>query len=158
MDAAVGFSGLRARKGRPLIERMMERVIPEPNSGCWLWIGGLYANGYGMAFLPGGKACLAHRASLIAHGHELQPTDVVCHRCDVKACVNPDHLFIATQTENLADMRRKGRDGRAYKIPPKYMAEIRSNTDTPIWAIAWWFGVSHKTVRNIKSGKTWRAQ
>jgi hypothetical protein len=109
MRSADGFSGLCARKGRPLLERMMERALPEPNSGCWLWIGGLYFRGYGMAFLPGGKPALAHRAMLIAHGVALKDEDVVCHRCDMPCCVNPDHLFVGTQADNLRDMCAKGR-------------------------------------------------
>jgi hypothetical protein len=115
MRAADGFSGLNARKGRPLLERLMERVIPEPNSGCWLWTGGLYARGYGMAFLPGGKPVLAHRAMLIAHGIDVPSNKIVMHTCDLLCCVNPAHLRVATQAENLADMSRKGRGRKSAK-------------------------------------------
>lgn len=158
MDAKLGFSGLRARKGRPLMDRLMERTLPEPNSGCWFWIGGLYSRGYGMAFLPGGRPVLAHRAMLIAHGYELADADVVCHRCDNPMCVNPDHLFVGTQADNMADMRAKKRHRPSYKIAPEWMARIRDDTDTPTWAIAMWFGVSQKTIRNVKAGKSWRQE
>ena len=153
MDAANGFSGLRARKGRPLLERLMERTIPVPWSGCWLWTGGLYARDYGMAFLPGGKPIMAHRAMMIAQGHDLKPGDVVRHHCDVPMCVNPDHLVVGTQTQNLGDMVQRGRHRPAYSIQPEWREKIRADIQTPAWAIAAWFGVSIKTVRNIRSGK-----
>jgi len=127
----------------------MERTIPVPWSGCWLWTGGLYARDYGMAFLPGGKPELAHRAMMIAQGHDLKPGDVVCHSCDVTLCVNPDHLFIGTQAANMRDMNSKGRHGKAYVIPPEWRVKIRED-ETPAWAVAAWFGVSVKTIRNIR--------
>lgn len=153
MRAANGFSGLNARKGRPLMERLMERVSPEPNSGCWLWTGGMNDDRYGKAFLPGGKAALAHRAMMIACGADLGPDDAVCHRCDVTLCINPDHLFIGTQADNLADMNQKGRHGKSYAIPLEWRRKIAEDTETPAWAIAVWFGVSPKTVRNIRAGR-----
>lgn len=155
MDPAYGFSGLRARKGRPLLERLMERVIPVPWSGCWLWTGGLYSRGYGMAFLPGGKPITAHRAMLIAQGIPLKLDDVVRHTCDVRCCVNPDHLLVGTQADNMDDMNRRGRHVGANKIPAKYRELIRAESPlTPAWALAAWFGVSQKTIRNIRNGIT----
>ena len=152
MNSSKGFSGIGARKGLPLIDRLMARVIPEPNSGCWLWTGGMNGRGYGIAFMPGGRKALAHRAMLVASGRELSANDVVCHRCDVTCCVNPDHLFVGTQADNLHDMVKKGRHGKSYAIPPEWRVKIKDDTITPNHVIAWWFGVSVKTIRNIKSG------
>lgn len=152
MDPAKGFSGLRAHKGRPLYDRLVERTIPVPWSGCWLWMGGMCGR-YGQAFLPGGIRTSAHRAMVIAQGYPLTSEEGVCHRCDVPLCINPDHLFVGTQADNLADMRSKGRQGHSYAIEPFWRERIREDTDTPIWAIAMWFGVSHGTVRNIRRAK-----
>ena len=152
MHSAYGFSKVDTQKGRPLLERLMARTMPVPFSGCWIWTGGLYNRDYGMAFLPGGKPILAHRAMMIAMGHSLGPKDTVCHHCDVPMCVNPDHLFIGTQADNLADMMRKGRHRPSHVIAPEWREKIR-NDDTPAWAVAMWFGVSQGTIGNIRRGK-----
>lgn len=150
MDSKLGFSGLPARKGRPLLERLMERTIPVPWSGCLLWTGGMVGN-YGLAFLPGGRPTTAHRAMMIAKGYDLSDEENVCHRCDVTLCVEFDHLFVGTQADNMADMHSKGRHKPSYSIQPEWRAKIR-NDDTPAWAVAAWFDVSNKTITNIRRG------
>lgn len=140
-----------AQRGAPLIDRLMRRVQPEPNTGCWLWSGSTNGRGYGLAFLSGTRVTGAHRAMLIAHGVGLRDDDVVLHTCDVPACVNPDHLRVGTQTDNMADMLAKGRHRPAYAIDPEWRQRIRED-DTPTWALAMWFGVSPKTIRNIRRG------
>lgn len=98
----------------PMIESLARRLwagsIPEPNSGCFLWLG--YANEKGYGFLNTsrliGKPLLAHRAAwLVKHGE--WPTLCVLHKCDVPCCVNPDHLWLGTRKENNQDMTAKGR-------------------------------------------------
>jgi hypothetical protein len=142
---------MKAQRGAPLLKRLMARCIPEPNSGCWLWEGGMNGRGYGLAFLPGGQVTGAHRAMLIAHGVSVAKSDVVLHACDMPGCVNPDHLRVGTQAENMADMNRKGRHRPSHKILPEWRRRIREN-DTPAWAVAAWFGVSRKTINNIRRG------
>lgn len=93
---------------RSVLERFMDKVSPEPNTGCWLWLGARGSNGYG-TFKIGGVQTTAHRASLILHGVSVPPKQMACHRCDNPPCVNPDHLFAASQSENMMDARRKGR-------------------------------------------------
>ena len=82
-----------------------ERYIPEPNSGCWLWLGDLDSGGYGRLKIKG-KTYRAHRFSLLRE----QQTDLfVCHKCDTPSCVNPDHLFLGTHSDNMKDMVSKNR-------------------------------------------------
>lgn len=90
------------------------RTTPEPNTGCWLWMGGIAGGGYG-ALRHGGKMVLAHRFSWEAHNGAITSGLLVCHRCDNPPCVNPDHLFLGTYKDNYDDMARKG---RGYQHPP----------------------------------------
>ena len=91
-------------------ERFEALYVPVPEAGCWIWIGGLSGNrGYG-AFWNGIRNVRAHRYSLErATGKEIPPGMMACHKCDTPLCVNPDHLFVGTQSENMQDCVAKGR-------------------------------------------------
>lgn len=84
------------------------RLIPEPNSGCLLWEGAVTRDGYGLVR----RNNTNHRVHRLAWEEAKGPIPEglnVCHTCDVPACCNPDHLFLGTQLDNVADMRTKGR-------------------------------------------------
>lgn len=93
---------------RTLKERFDAMWMPEPFSGCWLWTRAWTLHGYGRLSYKL-KPVTAHRLSwLITHG-EMPPDNLlVCHKCDTKCCVNPDHLFLGTWSDNLRDAIQKG--------------------------------------------------
>src|SRR3990167_8916741 len=97
-------------------EYLDSRCIPEPNTGCWLWINWIDKDGYG-----GCKYGRTHRASWIIYYGPIPNDLLVLHKCDVPSCINPKHLFLCTQLDNMRDGFRKGRV--TPPPPPKYKTQ-----------------------------------
>lgn len=95
----------------PVKDRFWNKV--KKTEYCWDWIGAKVSNGYG--FIKDKKILLAHRVSFeLHHGVKLSKKILVCHKCDNKACVRPEHLFAGTQKDNMRDMIAKGRQPVPY--------------------------------------------
>ena len=91
---------------RPADVRFWEKV--DKTDDCWLWIGGRRPTGYGQ-FWDGTRNVSAHRWSYEALVGPIPEGLVTDHLCRVRNCVNPDHLFLGTRADNVADMLAKGR-------------------------------------------------
>lgn len=88
-------------------ERFSEKYAIDPVTGCWNWTGYKY-HGYGILAVSR-RPTKAHRISYAMHNGEIPRGMIICHTCDNRACVNPQHLVVGTYTDNNRDMLTKGR-------------------------------------------------
>jgi len=102
----------RAKENLP--SRFWSKVRRAGKNDCWIWLGFKHPKGYGF-FKVGGRNIHAHRVSWELSGATIPKGLLVCHKCDVRDCVNPNHLFLGTNDDNIADMVRKGRHSRGEK-------------------------------------------
>lgn len=139
----------------------MTKFTPEPNSGCWLWDGRVTIFGYGQITLYG-KGEQAHRASWRLFRGPIHDGMCVLHKCDVRSCVNPDHLWLGTQVENIADMVGKGRQGSRAKGVKNHNAKLTEEAVRTILRSTWshselaaQFGVNQSHISRIKNRVSW---
>lgn len=143
------------------LERFNAKV--RRTESCWEWTASKFPDGYGR-FRYRGSTMLAHRVAWFFQYGEFPGDFLVCHHCDNRVCVNPDHLFLGTKQDNSDDMVAKGRawnpvgerNGNA-KLTQDQVDLIRSGFfgDMPYWAIGVQLGVSENHIGRIRRRDVW---
>ncbi len=146
-----------------LSERFWSKV--NKTDTCWNWTAYKNKKGYGDFGMGATKTVASHRFSWELHFGPIPDGLCVCHHCDNPACVRPDHLFLGTQADNGADMRRKkrerhpsGGEASGAKLSLSNVLEIRS-TYRPgdnLSRIARKYGVHRITIYDVVQYKTWK--
>lgn len=153
------------------IERIKRRIrasITVDVAGCWIWEKTRSRNGYGTFAFGGGKNARAHRVSYQAFVGAIPTGFDICHKCDVRSCVNPEHLFAGTRSENILDAAKKNRVSRTHqpkgsRHPSAKLSEadvleiLRLLRDgVPPIAISERYQVTDTSIRLIAKGRSWR--
>jgi hypothetical protein len=165
-------------KRKSLEERFWEKVDFKGKDECWEWKGGCFSDGYG-SFKIDGKTIRSHRISYELSKGEIPKSLFVCHTCDNPKCVNPNHLFLGTNKDNLQDAVKKGRiatgDRNGTHTHPEKVARgelsgMSKLTESQVLEIrkiyavgnitqlelARTYGMSKKGINYIINNKTWK--
>ena len=140
--------------------RFLEKI--KHVGGCWIWTAALKDSRYG-AFCLNGRIHRAHRASWLVHYGDIPAGMCVCHKCDTPLCVNPEHLFVGTASDNMRDAIKKGRlKRRGDDSPRRILSEAdvkrirklrragRSGKN-----LAKEYGVCQSTIASANTGRNW---
>lgn len=142
------------RKPLSLKKILYRNILPESNEkGCWLYTK-LIMKGCGHINIKGIKVP-AHRISYEIHNGEIPKGMYICHKCDVRACVNPEHLFIGTHQDNMNDKVKKNRAGRKLNYQQVINIKKRLLTGDSDLSISKEFNVNRQTINKIKLNQSW---
>ena len=147
---------------RTRFDRFVDRS--DGPDACWLWRGSKSGRGYGVFWFDGHQTAATRVAWYLAHGSRPTETQVVRHTCDNPPCVNPAHLLVGSQQENVADMWQRDRAasfaGEAHgqaRLTDDDIRNIRERLAEggTVKEVAAEYGISGRTVRAVRSGERW---
>ena len=144
----------------PAKDRLMKKVMKHAVTGCWEWTGSRNRLGYGRITVNG-RVELAHRVSM-QEFRGVDPAGLsVCHKCDNPCCINPEHLFVGTQLDNMRDCAAKGRRvfvrgelQKAAKLNPDLVRMIRRSKKSNC-QLSRELGISDVAISSARLRKTW---
>ncbi len=150
------------------VEKLLSFVDASGPGACWEWTKSTSKSGYGNISING-KTRLVHRVSFEIFNGEIPDRMIVCHRCDRRNCINPNHLFLGTHKDNTQDMIKKGRQhvplGKEHwhfngnkKLCPDDVVKIKRKIKEGFSSvkIASDFNVTTSSISGIKNNKTWK--
>ncbi len=143
--------------------KALEGKVERQDNGCWHFIGYINEHGYGRVTYAGIRM-YAHKMSYIAYRGPVPEGTKVLHSCDNPACINPEHLFLGSQQDNVDDMFAKNRDGvtgaknRHAKLSENDVREIKDKLKAGVTqrSLADRFNVCRQTIGSIADGSNWR--
>ena len=144
-------------------ETFWNKVDVKSKQECWNWLGSLDRYGYGKVKI-GDRVYISHRVAYsLGNGVEFPSSDQhVLHKCDNSMCCNPNHFFIGTHADNMKDMSRKGRRGKAknfsHKMNQQKADQLREDFASGLskHALSRKYDICPKHVRDILSGTFWK--
>lgn len=151
---------------KSLVDRFWEK-FERPKEGCWEWKGGLRSTGYGQVSRIKKSPIGSHRLSWMLFNGPIPEGLFVCHTCDNRKCVRPDHLFLGTASDNSKDCWNKGRGKTSgvygikqwcSKLTPNKAEKIRDLVlcfGMSQREVARIYGLNQRTVYSIVHGETW---
>lgn len=143
-----------------LADKLRAKIKISTETGCWEWFASK-RHGYGQINVEG-TPLAAHRVSYEVHRGPIPDGLHVCHHCDNPACINPEHLFLGTNDDNMADRDAKGRGiifrGEGHgssKLTEADVRAIRAAKGVSQRKLAEVYGVSGKQICMVRNGKQW---
>ena len=148
---------MRKKRRTTPVEERFERYYT-PAHGCWEWTGSRHPKGYGQINRGDGRPEKAHRISWMKFRGPIPAGLHVLHRCDNPACVNPDHLFLGTNGDNMHDKQVKGRHHKQI-LSTADVAEIRAAPRYARFSAAAFaerFGVTVSCIKQVRTRSSWK--
>jgi hypothetical protein len=141
---------IRANPHLPPDQRFWKFANKGNPDECWNWSGQRDKDGYGCFRFSTAKPMRAHRYSFELHGGQPQDGLFVCHKCDNPSCVNPNHLYLGSQSDNMKDRHRAGKT--PFRISIETVKAIKASAETGA-VLAKRYNISESQVHNIRHGR-----
>lgn len=137
-----------------LADILMQRSVQISESGCLIWMGAMSTNGYGSMRICS-KGYSTHRLSYYAFNGDIPDGMSVLHSCDIRSCVNPNHLRAGTYQDNQRDRLIRGRHHKTNLRPDDVIEILDALKHSDIKKVSIDFGISITALYQIRSGSSW---